>query len=97
MTDAKQTAMSAHNLTTWPASHVRSKAAVACRGYACKLMHDAGYSYSETARELGFEGCPSVMQAIKRHDLRQTDRSHLDALLGYFNQLEGMTNTEERE
>jgi hypothetical protein len=86
MTNAKQTAMLAHGLTTWPASNVRSQAACDCRGYACVLMRDAGYSKRETAKQLGFEGCSSVLGAIRRYELRH-DRSHLDALLSYFTQL----------
>jgi hypothetical protein len=88
MTNAKQTAMRKYNLTTWPASHVRSKADCDCRGYACVLMLNAGYSKRETAKQLGFGGgCPSVTGAIKRYELRR-NRDNLDTLLSYFNQLQ---------
>lgn len=89
MNQAKQTAMQAYGLTEWPASHVRDQDACDCRGYACVLMQEQGYSKRETAKVLGFEGCPSVLHAIRRYKLRKGgNRDHLDALLNYFNQLQ---------
>lgn len=91
--NAKQKAMLRYNLTTWPASHVRSQDACDCRGYACVLMQEQGYSKRETAKILGFEGCPSVLAAIRRYKLRKGgNRSHLDALVVNLQKLKAVTD-----
>jgi len=85
--NAKQTAMKKYGLKVWPESHNRSKADCDCRGYACVLMRDEGYSKRNTAKVLGFQGGSSVTQAIRRYEL-QEGTSHLGILVKYLQTLE---------
>ena len=66
MNSAKQTAMDAFNITSWPNGHVRSQEAAGCRGYACKLMRMKGMSNKQIAHEVGFQSVEYVSQAIKK-------------------------------
>ncbi len=86
MNAAKQTAMDHYGLTEWPSPPLGGRQASLCRGMACKIMRKEGMLLKVIAYEIGYSDVSAVQIAIKRHDL-DNDRSHINALLGYFNQL----------
>ena len=90
VTTAKQTATRLYQLEEWPATHIRTRVACDCRGYACEILRDVhGMSYPAIARALGFRDHTSVMYAITRYKAGKLKKmGHMTALLSCFNQLQ---------